>query len=214
MSLIPPPWRQLLWCPHINNDLMSLSIRGRGRVVCCFSPLFQVWFCRVAEMLFSPLSLPAWLASVNAWNISAPGKYPGLWPQKCKRNVNFHAFEVNQPTLILRNCVFCQETCPDGGKSSLQPSSHCSRKGLWATTFHTINVLLTPRSAAHNPGIAFKALGRSMETSLPRRKWKVITGTLPAGSAGIHCYFRVYQSNASNCNGVPDKQGDFCIAAH
>lgn len=56
MSLIPPPWRQLLWCPHINNDLMSLSIRGRGRVVCCFSPLFQVWFCRVAEMLFSPLS--------------------------------------------------------------------------------------------------------------------------------------------------------------
>lgn len=129
------PERQLLWHPATNNDLLSLSIRGREKTVCCFSPLLQVWFCRVAEMLFSLLSLPAPLALVTAWNSRAPGKYSGLWPQKSKWNVNFHAFEVNQAALILRNCMFCQETCPHGGKSSLSLSPQLLKEGLVSCNF-------------------------------------------------------------------------------
>ena len=113
------PERQLLWHSPINNGLMSLSIRGTEKIVCCFSPLFQVWFCRVAEMLFRLLFFPTLLASVTAWNSRAPGKYSGWWPQKSEQNANFHAFEVSQVTPVLRNCMLYQETWPLGSKSGL-----------------------------------------------------------------------------------------------
>lgn len=119
----------------------------------------------MAEKLFNPLSFPALLASFSAGNIRAPGKYPGIWPQKSEQNANFHAFEVKLATAPLRNVISYQETCPHGSKK--QPVCHhsCSRKGLWAAIFHTINALLTPRHTAGNPRVALEASVRSLETS-------------------------------------------------
>lgn len=92
--------------------------------------------------------------------------------------------------LILRNCTFCQDTCPRGSKAAWYCHQSYSRKGLWAAIFHTIDALLTQRSAACSSGTAREAClelpertVRSPETSLPRRRWKVVTGTPPATSA-------------------------------
>lgn len=101
---------------------------------------------------------------------------------------------------------------PMAAKAACHCHHGCSRKGLRAAIFHTINALLTPRSTAGNPGTALEALVKSPETELSRRKWKVITATLPANSMGNQYYLCIYQSSASDCNGALDKRGDFYIA--
>lgn len=170
-ALLHHPERQLLWHPPINTDFLSLSVRRREITVCCFLPLFQVWFCRVVEIMFSLPSLPVLLASVTAGNSRAPGKCSGLWLQKSEQNVNFHALEVNQAANSQKLYIL-PGYLPRGSKAAWYCHHSYSRKELWAAIFHTIDALLTPRRAACSPGTAREALVRSPETSLPRRKWK------------------------------------------
>ena len=178
--------------------------------VCCVSPLFQVWSCRVAEM-FWLLSLPDLLASVTAWNSRAPSKYSGWWPQQSEQNANFHAFEVNQAPPGSRLYTLPGHLPPWQQK---QPVCHrsCPRKDLWVAIFHTINALFTPRKHSWQPWVCIRGFGEKPEHLLSRRKWKVTTGTLLIALQGTTTNLCVYQSHASDCTRAPDKWRDFCIA--